>query len=110
MRAFSVRFALAALLLVTSLLPYQAAVSAPPDPAAGLLQTLTNQSGGDLRVSYHLGTGMVNFLGASAAQPLHRAATTASAALSAEAGARQFLAEYGSLFGLTDPSQELTVK
>jgi len=77
-----------------------------PDP---LINELSKSSGGKVHVGYHFGTGKVRFLrvepGAAIPQPfvLPRDATP-------ELAARSFLGKYGILFGVTDPSKELTVK
>jgi Zn-dependent metalloprotease len=92
--------------LVSALTPTQAAP--PPPEAATLLNTLQAGRATPLRVGHHRYTGMVSFLGGEVAEPVWRAAT-ALAAGTPEQAARAFLAEYGLLFGLHNPSQELSV-
>lgn len=77
-----------------------------PDP---LINELSKLSGGKVHVGYRSGTGNVRLLraepGAAIPQPfvLPRDATP-------ELAARSFLGKYGILFGIADPSKELTVK
>src|SRR3990172_266050 len=100
-RRFLILNLLFALVLVTS-----AWASSQSDP---LIQELRQSAGNNIEVSYHLGTGKVRSLrtssGAAIRQPsaIPRDATP-------ELAARSFLGKYGILFGIADPSKELTVK
>ncbi|OGP70535.1 MAG: hypothetical protein A2W09_03885, partial [Deltaproteobacteria bacterium RBG_16_50_11] len=74
-----------------------------------LINELTKSSGSNIYAGYHSGTGKLRFLrteqGTAIPQPfaIPRDATP-------ELAARSFLNKYGRLFGITDPSKELTVK
>lgn len=87
--------------LLATLVPVMPAASAPAAPPDPLTQ-LTLATGGALRVGYHRATGQVNFLATAAGQPWHATGLSAQAAPAAraESAARQFLTEYGALFGL----------
>ncbi|MCC6191038.1 MAG: M4 family metallopeptidase [Anaerolineales bacterium] len=101
---------LASLLFVATLLPAPPPSAAAPPPP-DLLARLASETGGALRVSHHPRTGQVNFLalsGGRAWQP-SAAATAAAPEAAAEAAARQFLAAYGSVFGLQGRPDELEV-
>ncbi len=84
---------------------------APPVLSAAqqtLVQQLKTQAGGRLRISFHAVTGQVRFLGADPAQPIKGSQPLLPGA-APETVARAFLADYGSVFGLTDQGRELTV-
>ena len=79
-----------------------------PEPAPNLIEELRQATGGEVRISYHSETGMVRFLGttteAAIAQPW-----LAASEVSADLAARSFLSDYGSLFGIADPEQQLAL-
>jgi len=80
--------------------------SSPSDP---LIQELAKSAGNNIEVSYHPGTGKVSSLRTSSASAIPQPSAIARDA-TPETAARSFLGRYGVLFGITDPSQELTVK
>src|SRR6266480_609753 len=60
------------------------------------------------RITYHRETGMVNFIGADLAAPI---ASRSTQSVLPQQSALSHVQEYGSLFGLRDPANELrTVK
>jgi Zn-dependent metalloprotease len=61
-----------------------------------------------VRISYHAWTGKVRFIGTDLEHPISQPVELTAGATSEDA-ARQFLATYGQLFGLTDQAQELTI-
>ena len=86
-----------------------AAVETPtPSVEARLLGQLQAQVGGTATVAYHADTGKVRFLGTQSGHPIPRGDEVPLDA-SPEAAARAFLADYGALFGLSDPASELVV-
>ena len=93
--------ALGILIILASLLPAAPAASAPPAPPDPLAQ-LTLATGAAVQVGYHPATGQVNYLTTAAGHPWRAAGleAQADASLRAESAARQFLNQYGSLFGL----------
>ncbi len=97
---------LVVLLFLASLFTVKAlsSPSSPPD----LAQALRQGTGGRVRISYHSETGKVRFIGTDQAHPIARPAQLAGDA-PPEVAARNFLATYGALFGLSDPAQELSV-
>jgi len=99
------------LLLLISGLSASAALSNPPPqppPPPALIEELQRQTEGKVRISYHAETGMVRFIGTDPAHPIPQPAALVAEATPEEA-ARQFLATYGRLFGLTNQANELTV-
>ncbi len=87
--------------------------AAPPDQGpsptdADLIGQLQQETGGQVRISYHAGTGKVRFIGTDLERPIARPVGVAAEA-TPEQAARQFLASYGQLFGLRDPAEELAV-
>ena len=91
---------------VTSDLVSSAVVSSTLTAAdVALLDQLQAETGGAMTVAYHAHTGKVRFLSTATGFP-----QAASGGKDAEAAARQFLAAYGGLFGLTDQAQELAVE
>lgn len=75
---------------------------------AVLLDTLNQQTDGDVRISYHTETGKVRFIGTTP----DRAITDLSVqgiGISAEDAARGYMNVYGQLFGLSNQSEELVV-
>ena len=83
-------------------------VLSSPLPPPDLAQALQTATGGGVRISYHAETGKVRFIGTDQAHPIAQPAQLAGD-VSPEIAARSFLATYGTLFGLTDPAQELSV-
>lgn len=77
-------------------------------PASDLAQALRQETDGNVRISYHSETGKVRFIGTDLAHPMAQPSALAKEA-TPEAAARNYLATYGSLFGLADPAQELSV-
>jgi Zn-dependent metalloprotease len=82
----------------------------PPASASegALLEQLNQLAGGTVRISYHAETGKVRYIGTSPEMAIPQAALTEQV-LTPEVAARGFLAQYGSLFGLTTPDKELDV-
>jgi len=70
------------------------------------LAQLAHATDDHVRVSHHVETGNVRFIGTDSAHPIQRAAGTAGT-VSGEQAARNFLIRYGSLFGIRDQAQEL---
>ena len=74
-----------------------------------LLSDLSQSVQGDLRMSYHSGTGKLRFLGTPPSLTIPQPLTIHPEA-DAESAARSFLSVYGSLFGISDPERELHLK
>ncbi|MCC7361356.1 MAG: M4 family metallopeptidase [Anaerolineales bacterium] len=93
--------ALCVLALFAALWPAAPAASAPPPPLDPLVQ-LTLATGAAPQVSYRPASGRVGFLSLAAGHPWQAAGLEAQAEASAraESAARQFLSQYGALFGL----------
>ena len=90
--------------LVSGLLARPSAAQ-PSDP----VEMLRQQTDGAASISYHAETGKVRFIGTDLTHPMPQPVALAVEA-TAEEAARQFLGAYGSVFGLTDQAQELTVE
>ncbi|RPI34878.1 MAG: M4 family peptidase [Chloroflexota bacterium] len=73
-----------------------------------LVEKLQQVTGNHVELAYHDETGMVSFIGVDPEFPI-RISSAMPAAASAEMVSRAFLAEYGSLFGLTNATEELAV-
>jgi bacillolysin len=102
----SLHFCLAvALLLISGSFPPQALFAATPDDS---LDSLRAQLDNNARISYHSGTGKVRFVGTEPSRPIRQPGPTLGI-VPPEHAARNFLATYGPLFGLSDPAQELVV-
>jgi Zn-dependent metalloprotease len=71
-----------------------------------LIQRLSESVRGNVRISYHSGTGKLRFIGAPATLSLPQPSAIQADALP-EHAARNFLGVYGSLFGISDPENEL---
>jgi len=97
---------LATCALAGVLIPGTRSLSAPAPPP-DLLTALRAQTGDHLHVAYHQETGLVRFIGTDAGHPAPRAAALTAGA-TPEQAARQFLGDYGALFGLRDQAHELT--
>ncbi|HSJ52626.1 MAG TPA: M4 family metallopeptidase, partial [Anaerolineae bacterium] len=77
------------------------------DAPQGAIERLRQETGEGLQISYHTQTGKVQYIGTDLDHPI---ALPAKAKLgSPEQAARQFLVQYGPLFGLRDQEQELEV-
>jgi Zn-dependent metalloprotease len=98
-------FTISLLILVLILIPIKVLSSQAP---VDLVQALRQQTDGSVRISYHAETGKVRFIGTDPSHPIPQPGKI-DANASPEDAARQFLATYGSLFGLSDPALELTV-
>jgi Zn-dependent metalloprotease len=109
MRPATFRLALTACLLLAALISLGRGISAQPTAPPDLVASLSAQAGGQVRVAYHRETGKVRFLGTEVGRPVPRPAGL-SAGATPEHAARQFLSDYGALFGLADQAQELAVK
>ncbi len=81
------------------------AATLPPEDE---LFEVSQSTQGDVRISCHHETGKVRFMGVHPDTPMTQPKRLAAGA-TAEEAARAFLDSYGSLFGLRDPAQELTV-
>lgn len=98
-------FALMALIFTFARTPTYAQPSTPDDQ---LLARLGQDAGGPVQAERHAETGKLRFLALDARHPAPRARSLAASA-TPEQASRQFLATYGTLFGLRDQAQELTV-
>ena len=96
-----------ALLVLLGLVASATTVSSAP-LAADPLQDLINQTGGHVRITRDQRGGLVRFVGTDMDHAVPRGMGLESSARP-EAAARGFLASYGTLFGLSDPAQELTL-
>jgi len=74
-----------------------------------LIEGLSRAAHGQVNVSIHSGTGKIRFLAAAAGGSMPQLSFVAPDT-DAESAARTFLAAYGSLFGIREQEQELTVK
>jgi hypothetical protein len=74
-----------------------------------LADQLLQSSSGQVKISYHSGTGKVRFLSTEPGQSIPNAPGITANATPANA-AEQFLSVYGPLFGINDPVKELRVK
>ncbi len=77
--------------------------SPPQTDVANLSQPVPGAS----RVAYHAQTGLVSFIGTQAGQAIPQPSPLPQGA-SPEAAALNFLAAYGEVFGLNDPSSALS--
>ncbi len=93
----------------TLVLGVASADEAQPDALSNaLVQELQGVTEGKMRISTHAKTGRVRFIGTELSNPIPQPATLTPSARPEEA-ARGFLAKYGELFGLVNPSGELAV-
>jgi bacillolysin len=74
---------------------------------SALLRQLGQASGGAVRIVRHAATGKARFVAAESKQPLWQ--TNSLAAATPEQVSRDFLSNYGSLFGLRGQDRELTL-
>lgn len=107
-RRFGVATAVFALLTTLISLTLAAPLSWQPSSTEALINQLSQETSGQLRVSYHRETGRVRFLGTTPDHAIAQTFTNA-AEVSPEMAARTFLQSYGSLFGLEDAAAELVV-
>jgi Zn-dependent metalloprotease len=107
MRWSAVRL-IVAVSVLASLVVLGRGTSARPLAAPDLIAALRAQTGGQIQVAYHHETGKLRFLSTERGRPVPRPATLAPGA-APEHAARQFLSDYGALFGLRDQAQELIV-
>ncbi|PKO19145.1 MAG: hypothetical protein CVU39_00920 [Chloroflexi bacterium HGW-Chloroflexi-10] len=101
-----------ALIIAASLImpmPFYAApekVDAPPPPGEPL-QTLEALSGGQLEISYDAETGLASSISTTLANPIEQNLSFDDLA-SADGAAKAFLVNYGPLFGVNNPDEELS--
>ena len=93
---------------VTGLTAAQAPTSAAVRGLSAQQQTECLASG-DARTSIHARTGLVRFIGTEPGRPIQHPRPR-DAAASPESGARSYLSVCGSLFGLQDPTNELSIR
>ncbi len=98
--------AVVTILFLLILLPIPGQVVADDSIPATTAETLSQQAGGPVQMAFHAQTGKVRFIGTELEHPIPQPVPLPDGAM-AETAARQFLATYGSLFGLKDPSAEL---
>lgn len=72
------------------------------------VEILRQETDGTMRISYHSETGKVRFIGTDREHPMPQPSSL-TVNTSVDDAARQFLAAYGSAFGLKDQAQELAV-
>jgi bacillolysin len=94
--------------ILALLLTSPAPVVSSPDEPEDLAETIIQNTAGQAEIAYHSETGLVRYIGSSPDNPIF-AARVSGQNLQAEETAAQFLAEYGSLFGLQNPERELVV-
>src|SRR5215475_10466755 len=94
--------------LSTGAAPAAALPISPTSSDDPLVAQLRQASGGAVQLFRHAETGVVRFLSMDARHPLAMPGLLANTA-TPEQAARAFLGSYGSLFGLRDQGQELTV-
>ena len=86
----------------------QANQTTPHLSEAALLSQLQQDSDNTVRISYHSETGRVRFVGAAPGKRIAQPASLTENAVP-EAAARGFVNTYGSLFGITNPDDNLTL-
>ena len=74
-----------------------------------LINQLEKETAGDVRIAYHRETEQVRFIGTTLENPVSMNKAVRSDS-SPESISGAFLNEYGLLFGLQDPEQELMLK
>jgi len=77
--------------------------------ARELLARLNQRTDGHVRISYHSRTGKVRFIGADAAHPISSSRSLSSVPRDPVEAALDFLREYGYLFGLDNPDEQLAL-
>jgi bacillolysin len=82
--------------------------TAAPPPPHELTAALRQQTDERVQIAYDAQTRLVRYIGTDPDHPI-RQASSLPAGASPEAAARQFMAEYGSLFGITDQASDLQV-
>src|SRR5688500_9555172 len=85
--------------------PPQQGPLAPPNQQ--LIDQIKQKAQHRVRISYHIDTGKVNFIGTDLAHTLFQPSLL-PATVSSEAAARGFLTQYGQLFGLRQSVDELS--
>lgn len=96
---------IALLIVLTTLLSSMGlrAQAAPPAPnTAQLINELQRATHGAARISYHAQTGLVRFIGATPDQPIVPQGMGAAGTATPEQAARNFVQQFGPLFGLRD--------
>jgi hypothetical protein len=89
------------------LLPAPPTSAAPADSHDALVKTLRRSASGQLRMTRHLATGRLRFLGAADGRPLERRRGAGSRP--AEGVARAFMRRYAGLFGAPRTAADLRV-
>ncbi len=103
------KFRLAAVVVLIMLVCMAPAnVTATPPVPSDLTAALRQQTGDRVQVAYHSETGLVRYIGTDLAHPIRLTGPLAPGT-SPETAARQFMADYGSLFGITDQARDLQV-
>ena len=97
-------FAVVTILVLSLVFSIPGRIIADDSPPIGTADTLSQQAGGPVQVAFHAKTGKVRFIGTDLEHPIPQPAPLPPGA-TAETAARQFLAAYGSLFGLKDQAQ-----
>ncbi|MFQ5400495.1 MAG: M4 family metallopeptidase [Anaerolineae bacterium] len=88
----------------------QAELASQTNSPAFLINQLTQETQGNLRISTHEETGQVRFIAATGQRPLAPPPIQSlGLGNKPETAARRFLTQYGRLFGLQDPNRELAV-
>ena len=96
-------------LLATGTVTFAAAETPQPPSPEELTQRLQDRTAGAVTIVTDPDSGRVSFIGSDAEHPVRQAILWPSWT-SPETAARQFLGTYGSLFGLQNQAEELTVK
>lgn len=99
---------LAFVFLLAAAVPYWARAADTTNPEPNLITRLETATDGELRVSHHGETGLVRFLATSQERAISQPSLVARNA-TADDAARTFLGEYGSLFGITDPDEQISL-
>lgn len=101
-------YLLVCFLIVVLIFTTSALAFSPDMRKAALLSRINTLTEGQAVIEYHEETGMVRFIGAPPGGAL-QSFKTKHAETAQEATARQFLEEYGPLFGLKQPEIELSL-
>ncbi|MDD5467895.1 MAG: M4 family metallopeptidase [Anaerolineales bacterium] len=80
----------------------------PPTLAQDLVFSLTKQTDGFAKISYHAETGKVRFIATDKQHPIQLSSQEAGET-NPELPAREFLRTYGSLFGIQDADRDLKI-
>ena len=100
------RYLAVTLLFLLIALPIPGRVVADDSIPVITVDTLSQRAGSPVQVAFHAETGKVRFVGTDLEHPIPQPAPLLPGA-TPETAARQFLAAYGSLFGLEDQAKEL---